>query len=90
MDLRFEPLDLRLRRTFRIAHGAYDERGNVLVRLRHGGQEGLGEAAVVPYRGQVRAETCDFLARLAPLLKDHDPFRFQALDALLQGADPRG
>ncbi|GIV97767.1 MAG: muconate cycloisomerase [Herpetosiphonaceae bacterium] len=48
MKLRYTSIELQLRRTFRIAHGASDTRRNLLLRL----DEGWGEAAPVAYHGE--------------------------------------
>ncbi len=45
MQLHYEPIDLFLRHTFHIAHGASDTRRNVIVAI----GDGLGEAAPVAY-----------------------------------------
>ena len=42
MKLRWEPITLNLKTTFRVAHGAFDQRVNVLVYL----DDGVGEAGV--------------------------------------------
>ena len=46
MQLRLEPLPVRTRFAFRIAHGSKQEYRNVLVRLEHEGVEGFGEHAL--------------------------------------------
>ena len=43
MKLHWEPITLDLKTTFRVAHGASDQRYNVLVYL----DDGVGEAAAV-------------------------------------------
>ncbi len=68
MKLRWEPLPLALRTTFRIAHGASDRRDNVLVRL----DEGLGEAAAVAYHGETQAGIMAYLAAVGDICGD-DP-----------------
>ena len=74
MKLHWEPVTLELRTTFRVAHGASDQRHNVLVYL----EEGVGEAAAVPYYGETQQGIIEYL-RSVPHLGD-DPF---ALDAVL-------
>ncbi len=69
MKLTWEDLTLDLRTTFRIAHGADDQRHNVLARL----DEGLGEAAAVAYHGETQPGIMEYLARAANQLGD-DPF----------------
>ena len=68
MQLTIEPLALDLKTTFRIAHGADDRRGNVLVHL----DEGVGEAAAVPYYGETQEKIVAYL-KSVPDLGD-DPF----------------
>lgn len=71
MKLTWEPLRLELRTPFRIAHGAFDTRHNVLARL----DEGIGEAAAVPYHGETPAGILEYLARVADDIgKCDDPF----------------
>lgn len=55
MRITCEPITLDLRTTFRIAHGASDQRHNVLVHL----GEGIGEAAAVAYHGETQAGMAD-------------------------------
>jgi L-Ala-D/L-Glu epimerase len=69
MKLSWEPLTLSLRRTFRIAHGASDQRHNVLLRI----DERIGEAAAVPYHGESQAGIMAYLARLKPEDWGDDP-----------------
>jgi len=52
VKLGWRPLDLTLRRTFAISHGATDVRHNVLVELEVGGVTGLGEAEPTGYYGE--------------------------------------
>ncbi len=58
MNLSWEPITLDLRTTFRIAHGASDQRHNVLAHL----DEGIGEGAGVPYLGESQAGIMDYLS----------------------------
>ncbi len=69
MRLSWEPVTLNLRTTFRIAHGASDQRHNVIVRL----EEGVGEAAAVPFYGDTQASLMEYLAGVGDALGD-DPF----------------
>ena len=73
MRLSWEPLTLDLKTTFRIAHGASDQRHNVLVRL----DEGLGEAAAVPYYGESQQGIIEYL-KCVPDLGD-DPFDIEGI-----------
>jgi len=74
MKLHWEPLTLDLKVTFRVAHGASDQRYNVLVHL----DDGVGEAAAVPYYGETQQGIIEYL-KSVPDLGD-DPF---AMDAVL-------
>ncbi|HWQ10915.1 MAG TPA: dipeptide epimerase [Holophaga sp.] len=79
MRLSWEPLTLDLKTPFRIAHGTYHQRHNVLVRL----DEGLGEAPAVVYYGETQESIMAYLATV-PDLGD-DPFD---LDAVLRRLPP--
>ena len=68
MKLHWETIDLELRTTFRVAHGASDVRNNVLVYL----DDGVGEAAAVPYYGETQEGIIEYL-KSVPNLGD-DPF----------------
>ena len=73
MKLHWEPLALDLKTTFRVAHGAYDQRFNVLVYL----DDGVGEAAAVPYYGETQEGIIEYLESI-PDLGD-DPFDIDAV-----------
>jgi len=73
MKLHWEPISLELRTTFRVAHGASDQRHNVLVFL----DDGVGEAAAVPYYGETQQGIIEYL-KSAPELDD-DPFDMDAV-----------
>ena len=79
MKLHWEPITLDLKTTFRVAHGASDQRHNVLVYL----DDGLGEAAAVPYYGETQQGIIEYL-RSVPDLGD-DPFD---MDAVLSRRPP--
>jgi L-alanine-DL-glutamate epimerase-like enolase superfamily enzyme len=79
MKLHWEPVTLDLKTTFRIAHGASDQRHNVFVYL----DDGVGEAAAVPYYGETQQGIIDYL-KSVPDLGD-DPFD---LDAVLARRPP--
>ena len=72
MKLHWEPITLDLKTTFRVAHGASDQRHNVLVYL----DDGVGEAAAVPYYGETQQGIIDYL-KSVPDLGD-DPFDMDA------------
>jgi L-alanine-DL-glutamate epimerase-like enolase superfamily enzyme len=73
MKLYWEPLTLDLKVTFRVAHGASDQRYNVLVYL----DDGVGEAAAVPYYGETQQGIIEYLTSV-PDLGD-DPFDMDAV-----------
>ncbi len=73
MNLHWEPITLDLKTTFRVAHGASDQRYNVLVYL----DDGVGEAAAVPYYGETQDGIIEYL-KLVPDLGD-DPFDLDAV-----------
>jgi L-alanine-DL-glutamate epimerase-like enolase superfamily enzyme len=68
MKITASPFTLNLRTTFRVAHGASDQRFNVLCQI----DEGLGEAAVVPYYGDTQESILAYLRQLERLPGD-DP-----------------
>lgn len=72
LELSWEPVTLNLRTTFRIAHGASDQRHNVIVHL----EEGLGEAAAVSYHGETQAGIMQYLSGVLDSLGD-DPFQLE-------------
>ncbi|MEW5940120.1 MAG: dipeptide epimerase [Chloroflexota bacterium] len=73
MKLHWEPISLELKTTFRVAHGASDWRHNVLVYL----DDGVGEAAAVPYYGETQEGIVEYLKAM-PDLGD-DPFDLDAV-----------
>ena len=79
MKLDWEPITLDLKTTFRVAHGASDQRYNVLVYL----DDGVGKAAAVPYYGETQAGIIEYLQSV-PELGD-DPFD---MDAVLSRRPP--
>ncbi len=80
MKLTVEPVTLNLRTTFRIAHGASDQRHNVFAHL----DEGVGEAPTVTYHGETQEGIIAYLQAAADHLGD-DPFR---LEDILNGLPP--
>jgi L-alanine-DL-glutamate epimerase-like enolase superfamily enzyme len=66
MKLHWEPITLDLRTTFRVAHGASDQRHNVLVYL----DDGVGEAAAVPYYGETQQGIIEYLQSVPNLGDD--------------------
>ena len=73
MKLTWEAITLDLKTTFRVAHGASDQRFNVLVYL----EDGVGEAAAVPYYGETQEGIIEYL-KSVPDLGD-DPFDMDAI-----------
>lgn len=76
MKLTYEPLTLKLKTPFRIAHGVSDQRQNILVRLEHDGWIGLGEAPAVPQYHETPAGIQEYLQGIGDLLGD-DPFQLE-------------
>ena len=66
MKLTIEPITLNLKTTFRIAHGADDQRFNVLVHI----DEGVGEAPAVPYYGETQEKIVAYLKTIPDLGDD--------------------
>jgi L-alanine-DL-glutamate epimerase-like enolase superfamily enzyme len=82
MNLTWQPITLNLKTTFRIAHGASDQRFNVITHL----DDGMGEGAAVAYHGETQQKIMDYLARVAETLGD-DPFQIEdILDRLPPGS----
>ena len=73
MKLSWEPITLDLKTTFRIAHGSSDQRFNALVFL----DDGVGEAAAVPYYGETQQGIIEYL-KSVPELGD-DPFDMDSI-----------
>lgn len=66
MKLYWEPITLDLKTTFRVAHGASDQRHNVLVYL----DDGVGEAAAVPYYDETQQGIIEYLKAVPDLGDD--------------------
>lgn len=69
LHLSWQPLTLDLKTTFRIAHGASDQRHNLLAFV----DGGVGEAAVVPYYGETQEGVIAYFEQIQNQLGD-DPF----------------
>lgn len=83
MKFSAENLDLKLRHTFTIARSSSDYANNVLLRVRDGKFEGLGEAAPQRYYGQNQDGCRGTLEKMGSALKDADPFDLErVLDRL--------
>jgi L-Ala-D/L-Glu epimerase len=74
MKLAWRPITLNLRTTFRIAHGASDQRFNVLIELEGQAGTGYGEAAAVAYHGETQSGIIDYLVSLQGTKAD--PLRY--------------
>ena len=66
MKLHWEPITLDLKTTFRVVHGASDQRHNVLIYL----DDGVGEAATVPYYGETQQGIIQYLTAVPDLGED--------------------
>ena len=88
MHLRATALDLPLRHTFTIAKHSEAVAKNVLVRLKYGALEGLGEAAPKSYYNQSQAGCLRAVRRLASVVKDCDPFDLERITAELERRCP--
>jgi L-alanine-DL-glutamate epimerase-like enolase superfamily enzyme len=77
MKLTWEPYTLNLRVTWRIAHGASDQRHNVFASLGEGEEAGIGEAAGVPHHGETQQGILAYLESVADRL--WDPFQIEDL-----------
>jgi L-alanine-DL-glutamate epimerase-like enolase superfamily enzyme len=85
MKLSVQPMTLNLKTTFRVSHGASDQRHNVLAMIEHEGLVGYGEAAAVFYYGDTQESLSAYLNTLPPL--GDDPFLLEdILNALPDGA----
>ncbi len=81
MKLTWEPITLNLKTIFRIAHGASDQRHNVVAHV----GEGIGEAAAVAYHGETQQGIMDYLASVDTRAWGDDPFQ---LEDILNGLPP--
>lgn len=85
MKLTSSPLTLNLKTTFRVAHGASDQRHNALATITHNGLTGYGEAAAVPYYGDTQDSLMAYLDAVPPL--GDNPYALEdVLTALPPGA----
>ena len=62
IELTFEPLVLRTKHPFGISYGTATDHTNILIRLRYGEHEGLGEAAPVEYHNETNSTALALLA----------------------------
>ena len=85
MNLTASPLTLNLKTTFRVAHGASDQRFNALATITHNGFTGYGEAAAVPYYGDTQESLMAYLDAVPPL--GENPYALEeVLNSLPEGA----
>ena len=75
LKLSCEPVTLDLRTTFRIAHGASDQRYNVIAHLFDPESKlaGVGEGAAVSYHGETQSGIMEYIQGAVRLMGD-DPF----------------
>jgi len=82
MKLAWEPYTLNLKVTWRIAHGATDQRHNVLVHI----GDGVGEAAAVTHHGESQEGIIAYLQGIAD--REWDPFLIEdMLNSLPPGSN---
>jgi L-alanine-DL-glutamate epimerase-like enolase superfamily enzyme len=86
VSLTVEPITLRLKTPFRIAHGTSVARDNVLVHL----GDSVGEGSIMPYSGYTQAEVVAYLKNLGlDALLGNDPLALEdILDRLPPGPAP--
>lgn len=82
MTFTYHPLTLNLRTPFRIAHGVSEQRFNVIARI----DEGLGEAAVVPYYRDTQQGIMDYFAAVLDRVGDDSCALEDTLNALPIGS----
>jgi L-alanine-DL-glutamate epimerase-like enolase superfamily enzyme len=70
MKLSWQPVTLDLRTTWRIAHGASDQRFNVIVRIGDDMLSGIGEAAGVPQHNESQSGILEYLSTLPEIQWD--------------------
>lgn len=75
MKLSWEAYTLDLRVTWRIAHGASDQRHNVFAQIGQGEEAGFGEAAGVPHHHETQEGILAYLQSVAE--RDWDPFQLE-------------
>jgi L-alanine-DL-glutamate epimerase-like enolase superfamily enzyme len=80
VQLRWQPLTLRLRHPFGLAHGVSETRDNVLVYVEDRAAEvaGVGEAAAVPYHGETPEGIAQYLRGIR-LEQVADPLQLEEL-----------
>jgi L-alanine-DL-glutamate epimerase-like enolase superfamily enzyme len=86
LKLTWTPLTLDLKTTFRIAHGASDQRHNVITQLQWGDYQGLGEAPGVAYHGETQAGIQAYLAQVNLNSWDDPCLLDEIVDSLPEGS----
>ncbi len=90
MNLSSQPLDLKLKHTFRIAREARDVQNNLVVLLRdEDGVTGLGEAAPTRFFGEDVSSVSQVLTQSISLLEKADPFQIEDISLLLKDKFPK-
>lgn len=79
MKLTARNLDLKLRHTFTIARSSSDWARNVLVRIKHGRDVGLGEASPTGFYGQNQEGCRKSLEKMGKRLAAVDPFDLERI-----------
>lgn len=75
LDLNFEPLELRTKHVFAISSGSSSVRRNIVVTLKYGDLEGIGEAAPAAYHNETTATVLAVLDKFKKeKLLGNDPF----------------
>lgn len=88
MRLTAAPLNLTLRHAFSTARSTSSIARNVLLRLRHGGIEALGEASPIKFYGQTQETCIAALEKMGRIVSAFDPFDIEAIHAALRRAFP--
>jgi L-alanine-DL-glutamate epimerase-like enolase superfamily enzyme len=87
MELTFQPFELELKHPFTIAKFSRTSTPLMLVRLKHEGYTGYGEASMVPYMGESQQSAADFLNRI-DVAQFRYPFDFDAIIHYLDSIAP--
>lgn len=86
MKLTWTPVTLDLKTTFRIAHGASDQRHNVITQLHWGEYRGWGEAPGVAYHNETQTGIQAYLAQVNLSACDDPCLLDDILDSLPEGS----
>lgn len=89
MNLSFQPLDLKLRHSFRIAREIRDVQNNIILLIKDGEEiTGLGEAAPTRFFGEDTKGVTQALTQSIDLLKNADPFQIEDITNCLKDKFP--